>query len=197
MRFAITLLRSWDRLEFQESHRQSVRCDMYVCHFNPHCFSDIINPFTSIGSYLTHENWPLNWPDFAVWPTLPSWPAHNRHTVACMHRFSHILGVSPEPAVWFMSEWRAVRIDQERNYANLPIISSSIEMATIVKGLIIVRFDNSTSISVFSHVIPPSSSSSVTLSHQQAAIYQWEVWCRAPSDKESFSVSPQHSGRMP
>ena len=74
-----------------------------------------VNPFTSVGSYLTHQNWPLNWPDFAAWPTLPSWPAHSKHTVACMHRFSHILlRVSPEPAVWFMSEWRAVRIDHAR-----------------------------------------------------------------------------------
>ena len=68
----------------------------------------------SVGSYMIHENWPLNRLDFATWPTLPSWPAHSRHTVAYMHRFSHILSVSPEPAVWFMSGWRAVRIDHER-----------------------------------------------------------------------------------
>ena len=55
-------------------------------------------------------------------PTLPSWPAHRR-TVACMHRFSDILGVSPEPAVWFIFEWRTVRIDHVRKYADLQIIS--------------------------------------------------------------------------
>ena len=49
-----------------------------------------INLFRTLGSYLTHENWPLNWPNFAAWPLLPGWPAHSRHTVACMHRFSHI-----------------------------------------------------------------------------------------------------------
>ena len=105
-----------------------------------------VNPFTSVGSYLTHENWPLNWPDFAAWPTLPCWPAHSRHTVACMHRFSHILSLSPEPAVWFMSEWRAVRIDHARKYAELSIISSSFEMATVVKGLILSLFVHSSRI---------------------------------------------------
>ena len=34
-----------------------------------------------------------------------------------------------------MSEWRAVRIDHARKYADLPIISSSLEMVTVMKGL--------------------------------------------------------------
>ena len=34
-----------------------------------------------------------------------------------------------------MSEWRAVAIEQARTYADLPIISSSFEMATVARGL--------------------------------------------------------------
>ena len=117
---------------------------MWICKFCSHLFTSWCytlqiscwyNPFRTIGSYLTHENWPLNWPNFAVWPVLPGWPAHSRHTVACMHRFSHILGLPPELTVLFMSEWRAVAIDQARKYEDLPIISSSFEMATVRKGL--------------------------------------------------------------
>ena len=61
--------------------------------------------------------WPtrtLNWPDFAATPTRLRWPARSRHTVTCMHWFSHILRQSPVPVVWFMSEWRAVTIEQAR-----------------------------------------------------------------------------------
>ena len=60
------------------------------------------------GKPVTHENWPMNWPDFAALPAHLGWPACNRHTVACMHRFSHILRWPPEPAVWFMFESGAV-----------------------------------------------------------------------------------------
>ena len=96
-------------------------------------YHTLINPFRTIGSPVTHVNWPMNWPNVAAWPALPGWPAHSRHTVACMHRFSHILGLPPEPAVWFMSEWRAVAIDQARKYEDLPIIFSSFELATVRK----------------------------------------------------------------
>ena len=37
-----------------------------------------------------------------------------------------------------MSQWRAVTIEHARKYADLPIISSSFEMATVVKGLMFV-----------------------------------------------------------
>ena len=74
------------------------------------------------------------WPDPISLPRL-SWTARNRHTVTCMHQFSHILRWPPEPAVWFMSNWRAVSIEQARTYADLLIISSSFEMARIVEGL--------------------------------------------------------------
>ena len=93
------------------------------------------NPLRPIGSPVTHENWPLNWPDFATSPARYRWPARSRHTVACMHRFSHILGRPCEPAVWFMSESRAVATSRQGKYADLPIISSSFEMATVLKGL--------------------------------------------------------------
>ena len=36
-------------------------------------------------AYLTHENRPLNWFDFAAWPALLGWLAHSKHTVAHMH----------------------------------------------------------------------------------------------------------------
>ena len=51
----------------------------------------LYNPLTTIGSTVTHENWPTNWPDFAAAPARLGWPARNRHTVPCIHRFSHIL----------------------------------------------------------------------------------------------------------
>ena len=73
---------------------------------------------------MTHVNSPKMGPDFAASPDRLGWPARSRRTVACMHRFSHILGWPPEPAVWLMSEWRAVAIEQARLYADLPIISS-------------------------------------------------------------------------
>ena len=38
----------------------------------------------NIGSNSTHENSPMNSPDFAVSPAGFSWPVRNRHTVACM-----------------------------------------------------------------------------------------------------------------
>ena len=72
------------------------------------------NPLRPIGSPVTHVNWPMNWPDFAASPARLRWPARSRYIVACMHRFSHILGIPPEPAVWFMSESRAVANRQAR-----------------------------------------------------------------------------------
>ena len=95
----------------------------------------LYNPLTPIGSPVTHVNWPMNWPDFAASPARLGWPARSRHTVACMHRFSHLLRWPPEPKVWFLSAWRAVAIEQARLYADLPIISSCFEIATGVKGL--------------------------------------------------------------
>ena len=70
----------------------------------------------------------MNWPDFAASQARLGWPAHNRHTVACMHRSSHILRWPPEPAVWLMSELGAVAGEQAMIWADLPIISSSFEM---------------------------------------------------------------------
>ena len=58
---------------------------------------------------------------------------HAADTLACMHRFSHMLRWPPKPAVCFMSAWRVVEIKQARTYADLPIISSSFEMALDVK----------------------------------------------------------------
>ena len=77
----------------------------------------------------------MNWPDFAALPARLGWPARNRHTVACMHRLSHILGWPREPAVWFMSEWRAVANEHARRQTELPISSGCFEIATGVKGL--------------------------------------------------------------
>ena len=46
---------------------------------------------------------------------LASWLAcTQRHTVACMHGFSHILRWSPVLVVWFISEWGAFMIEQAR-----------------------------------------------------------------------------------
>ena len=68
----------------------------------------VINPLTTVETYLSHENWPMNWPDFTASPAHLDGPTRNRHTVAYMYRFAHILKWPPELAVWFMSEWRAV-----------------------------------------------------------------------------------------
>ena len=97
--------------------------------------SHIFNPLTPIGSPVTHENWPMNWPNFAASPALLGWPARNRHTAACIHRFSHILRWPPEPVVWFMSESRAVANEHEGHKRTLPIISSSFWMTVGLKGL--------------------------------------------------------------
>ena len=93
------------------------------------------NPLTPIGSPVTHESWPMNWPNFAASPALLGWPARNRHTAACIHRFSHILRWPPEPVVWFMSESRAVANEHEGHKRTLPIISSSFWMTVGVKGI--------------------------------------------------------------
>ena len=90
---------------------------------------------TPIGSPVTHENLPTNWPNFAASPALLGRPARNRHTAACIHRFSHILRWPPEPVVWFMSESRAVANEHEGYKRTLSIISSSFWMAVGVKGL--------------------------------------------------------------
>ena len=95
----------------------------------------IINPLRPIGSPVTHENIPTNWPNFTASPALFGWPAHNRHTAACIHRFSHILRWPPEPVVWFMSESRAVANEHEGYKWTLSIISSSFWMAVGLKGL--------------------------------------------------------------
>ena len=95
----------------------------------------LVNPLTPIGSPVTHENLPTNWPNFAASPALLGWPARNRHTAACIHRFSHILRWPPEPVVWFMSESRAVANEHEGYKRTLSIISSSFWMAVGVKGL--------------------------------------------------------------
>ena len=39
------------------------------------------------------------------------------------------------PAVWIMPEWRAVDRAETRKYEDLPIISSSSEIAAVVGGL--------------------------------------------------------------
>ena len=50
---------------------------------------------------------------------------HTADTLACMHRFSHILSVSPEPSVWFMSELNAIESGQDRPHeGNMPICRS-------------------------------------------------------------------------
>ena len=102
-------------------------------------FYSLYNPLTPIGSPVTHENLPTNWPNFAASPALLGWPARNRHTAACIHRFSHILRWPPEPVVWFMSESRAVANEHEGYKRTLSIISSSFWMAVGVRGLISSR----------------------------------------------------------
>ena len=97
--------------------------------------NNINNPLTTIGSYTTHENSPGNSPDFVTPASRFGWPARSRHAVACMHRFSHILRASCVPAVWIMPEWRAVDRAETRKYEDLPIISSSSEIAAVVRGL--------------------------------------------------------------
>ena len=93
-----------------------------------------VNPLRPIGSPVTHENLPTNWPNFSASPALLGWPARNRHTAACIHRFSHILRWPPEPVVWFMSESRAVANEHEGYKQTLSIISSSFWMAVGLKG---------------------------------------------------------------
>ena len=109
---------------------------VHVCDRCYHSGSFVLyNPLRPIGSPVTHENLPTNWPNFAASPALLCWPARNRHTAACIHRFSHILGRPPEPVVWFMSESRAVANEHEGYKQTLSIISSSFRMAVGVKGL--------------------------------------------------------------
>ena len=107
------------------------------------------NPLTTIGSYTTHENSPGNSPDFVTPASRFGWPARSRHAVACMHRFSHILRASCVPAVWIMPEWRAVDRAETRKYEDLPIISSSSEIAAVVRGLI----ESCTSFSLKKHLL--------------------------------------------
>ena len=99
---------------------------------------DFINPLRTIGSPVTHENWPMNWPNFAAWPALLGWPARNRHTAACIHRFSHLLRTPPVLVVWFMSESRAVANEHEGHKRTILIISSSFWMTVVLKGLIFI-----------------------------------------------------------
>ena len=94
-----------------------------------------INPLRTIGSPVNHENWPMNWPNFAASPALLGWPARNRHTAACIHRFFHIFRRPPVPVVWFMSESRAVANEHEGYKRTIPIISSSFWMTVVLKGL--------------------------------------------------------------
>ena len=49
------------------------------------------NPLTSNGNFSSQANRPSNRPDFAASPGRLGWPAHSRPTLACTHRFSHIL----------------------------------------------------------------------------------------------------------
>ena len=100
-------------------------------------FYSLYNPLTTIGSPVTHENWPMNWPNFAASPALLGWPARNRHTAACIHRFSHLLRTPPVPVVWIMSESRAVANEHEGHKRTIPIISSSFWMTVVLKGLTI------------------------------------------------------------
>ena len=91
-----------------------------------------INPLRPVG-----RRWPTRidlWID-PISPALLGWPARNRHTAACVHRFSHILRWPPEPVVWFMSELRAVANEHEGYKRTLPIISSSFWMAVGLRGL--------------------------------------------------------------
>ena len=137
-----------------------------------------INPLTPIGSPVTHENWPMNWPNFAASPALLGWPARNRHTAACIHRFSHILRWPPEPVVWFMSESRAVANEHKGYKRTLPIISSSFWMAVGVKGLtnIIFSFEKISSLVV--PVIckqPPPLNASSTL-YGRLELVGWTCW---------------------
>ena len=98
-------------------------------------FYSLYNPLRTIGSPVTHENWPMNWPNFAASPALLGWPARNRHTAACIHRFSHLPRTPPVPVVWIMSESRAVANVHEGHKRTIPIISSSFRMAVVLKGL--------------------------------------------------------------
>ena len=111
----------WIQLPSYNSHLRSI-----AITFEP--IFHQINPLRPIGRQGPHENWPMNWPKFVALPALLGWPARNRvnrHTAACVHRFSHILRWPPEPVVWFMSESRAVANEHEGYKRTLPIISSS------------------------------------------------------------------------
>ena len=46
------------------------------------------NPLRPIGSPVTHESWPINWPNFAASPARVGQPARSRRTHALI--FSHI-----------------------------------------------------------------------------------------------------------
>ena len=104
-------------------------------------FYSLYNPLRTIGSPVTHENWPMNWPNFATSPALLGWPARNRHTAACIHRFSHVVRRPPVPVVWFMSESRAVANEHEGHKRTIPMISSSFWMTVVLKGLINLLFN--------------------------------------------------------
>ena len=73
-----------------------------------------INPLTPIGSPVTHENWPMNWPDFATSPARLGWPATQQtHCGIGMHAsiFSTYSDDHPSRQSGFMSEWRAIAIE--------------------------------------------------------------------------------------
>ena len=85
----------------------------HIC--NIYSSVQLLNSLMPIGSNPIHENSSMSSPDFATLLTSFSWPARNRHPVACIiDYFTYLLGWPLEAAVWCMSEWRAVEIEQAR-----------------------------------------------------------------------------------
>ena len=75
-----------------------------------------------IGSPVTRVNWPMNFRRVAGWL---GWPARNRCTVACMHRFSYILGWPPEPASGLCPSGERSRSSMrgyKRTYWSFPVV---------------------------------------------------------------------------
>ena len=133
---SLTILSGWSRtncLSIPTIHQTSEFLQISAKQYHFKYFN--LNPLRTIGSPVTHENWPMNWPNFAASPALLGWPARNRHTAACIHRFSRLLRTPPVPVVWIMSESRAVANEHEGHKRTIPIISSSSWMTVVLKGL--------------------------------------------------------------
>ena len=106
-----------------------------VCLSSKFRIVQLINLLTPIESNLTHENSPRNSPNFAVSPALFGWPAHSRHTMACMHRlFLHTQMTTQASSLVYVRVGSG-RYQAGEDMSGHTIISGGFEMATDIRGL--------------------------------------------------------------